>query len=170
MSYTNSDGLFVLTDGDQGAVKDNGGALAATKVLVIEIPDATKLGTAQTAPTANDAFIPAGSYITSASFVVTTAFTSGGSGTLGLGLFTLANAAIDADGIDAAIAKAEILIPNWRVYTDYFLLLKYEGSWKIVHKSYTRYSNFICESLIMKTFDPAVLLNNQNSSVDLKLF
>ena len=38
---------------------------------------------------------------------------------------------------DAAIAKAEILIPNWRVFTDYFLLLKYEGSWKIVHKSYT---------------------------------
>ncbi|MDB4539263.1 nuclear transport factor 2 family protein [Saprospiraceae bacterium] len=38
---------------------------------------------------------------------------------------------------DAAIAKAEILFPNWRIYTDYFLLLKYEGSWKIVHKSYT---------------------------------
>ena len=38
---------------------------------------------------------------------------------------------------DTAIAKAEILIPNWRVFTDYFLLLKYEGSWKIVHKSYT---------------------------------
>ncbi|MEZ4920456.1 MAG: nuclear transport factor 2 family protein [Saprospiraceae bacterium] len=38
---------------------------------------------------------------------------------------------------DAAIAKAEIEIPNWRVFTDYFLLLKYEGSWKIVHKSYT---------------------------------
>lgn len=38
---------------------------------------------------------------------------------------------------DAAIAKVEILIPNWRVFTDYFLLLKYEGSWKIVHKSYT---------------------------------
>ena len=90
MSYTNADGLFVLTDGDQEAVKDNGGALAATKVLVIEIPDATKLGTAQTAPTANDAFIPAGSYITSASLVVSTAFTSGGAGTLGLGLFTLA--------------------------------------------------------------------------------
>ncbi len=35
------------------------------------------------------------------------------------------------------IAKAEILIPNWRVFTDYFLLLKYEGSWKIVQKSYT---------------------------------
>lgn len=38
---------------------------------------------------------------------------------------------------DAAIAKAEIIIPNWRIFTDYFLLLKYEGSWKITHKSYT---------------------------------
>ena len=38
---------------------------------------------------------------------------------------------------DAAIAKAEIIIPNWRIFTDYFLLMKYEGSWKIVQKSYT---------------------------------
>jgi hypothetical protein len=38
---------------------------------------------------------------------------------------------------NAASAKAEIIIPNWRVYTDYFLLLKYEGSWKIVQKSYS---------------------------------
>lgn len=38
---------------------------------------------------------------------------------------------------DAASAKAEIVIPNWRIFTDYFLLLKYEGSWKIVQKSYT---------------------------------
>lgn len=38
---------------------------------------------------------------------------------------------------DAATAKAEIIIPNWRVFTDYFLLVKYEGSWRIVHKSYT---------------------------------
>ncbi len=38
---------------------------------------------------------------------------------------------------DAAIAKAEIVVPNWRTFTDYFLLLKYEGAWKIVHKSYT---------------------------------
>ncbi|MEZ4797806.1 MAG: nuclear transport factor 2 family protein [Flavobacteriaceae bacterium] len=38
---------------------------------------------------------------------------------------------------DAAIAKAEIVIPNWRIFTDYFLLLKYEGNWKIVQKSYT---------------------------------
>ncbi|WP_343591610.1 nuclear transport factor 2 family protein [Flavobacterium sp.] len=38
---------------------------------------------------------------------------------------------------DAAIAKAEIIVPDWRTFTDYFLLLKYEGSWKIVHKSYS---------------------------------
>jgi len=38
---------------------------------------------------------------------------------------------------NAAMAKAEIVVPNWRIFTDYFLLLKYEGAWKIVHKSYT---------------------------------
>lgn len=38
---------------------------------------------------------------------------------------------------NAAIAKVEILIPNRKIFTDYFLLLKYEGSWKIIHKSFT---------------------------------
>ncbi|MDX2284023.1 MAG: nuclear transport factor 2 family protein [Bacteroidia bacterium] len=38
---------------------------------------------------------------------------------------------------NAAMAKAEIIVPGWRIFTDYFLLLKYEGSWKIVQKSYT---------------------------------
>ena len=38
---------------------------------------------------------------------------------------------------DAATAKVEIVFGGKRVFTDYFLLLKYEGSWKIVHKSYT---------------------------------
>jgi hypothetical protein len=38
---------------------------------------------------------------------------------------------------NAAMAKVEIVIPNWRIFTDYFLLLKYEGHWKIIHKSYT---------------------------------
>lgn len=42
---------------------------------------------------------------------------------------------IDVEG-DAAMAKAEIAIPGWRVFTDYFLLLKYEGAWRIVQKSY----------------------------------
>lgn len=38
---------------------------------------------------------------------------------------------------DAAMAKVEIEIPNWRIFTDYFLILKFQGTWKIVHKSYT---------------------------------
>lgn len=38
---------------------------------------------------------------------------------------------------DAAIAKAEIVIPNVRTFTDYFLILKYQDAWKIVHKSYS---------------------------------
>ena len=38
---------------------------------------------------------------------------------------------------DAAMAKAEIVVSNWRIFTDYFLLMKYEGRWRIVQKSYT---------------------------------
>jgi len=38
---------------------------------------------------------------------------------------------------DAAIAKAEIVVPNLRTFADYFLMLKYQGAWKIVHKSYS---------------------------------
>lgn len=39
---------------------------------------------------------------------------------------------------DAAIGKIEILMPaRKRVYTDYLLLLKLKGKWKIIHKSFT---------------------------------
>ncbi|WP_136668488.1 nuclear transport factor 2 family protein [Flavobacterium sp. H122] len=38
---------------------------------------------------------------------------------------------------DAATAKVEIIASDTRLFTDYFLLLKYQDSWKIVHKSYT---------------------------------
>ena len=38
---------------------------------------------------------------------------------------------------NAATAKVEIVVPGWRVFIDYFLLLKFEGNWKIVHKSYS---------------------------------
>jgi len=43
---------------------------------------------------------------------------------------------IDVEG-NAAMAKAEITVPGWRIFTDYFLLLKYEGAWRIVQKSYS---------------------------------
>jgi len=36
-----------------------------------------------------------------------------------------------------ATAKVLVSIPGYRVFTDYFLLLKYEDSWKIVQKSYS---------------------------------
>lgn len=43
---------------------------------------------------------------------------------------------------NAAIAKIEILMPNAkRIYTDYLMLLKYQGQWKIIHKSFT-YVNY----------------------------
>ncbi|TKB98078.1 nuclear transport factor 2 family protein [Pedobacter cryotolerans] len=38
---------------------------------------------------------------------------------------------------DAAMAKVEIVIPGFRIFTDYFLILKYGRAWQIVHKSYT---------------------------------
>lgn len=39
---------------------------------------------------------------------------------------------------DAAIGKIEIIMPGpKRIYTDYLMLLKYQGSWKIIHKSFT---------------------------------
>lgn len=45
--------------------------------------------------------------------------------------------AIDYEN-NAASAKIEIDIPNRkRIYTDYLLLMKYEGYWKIIHKSFT---------------------------------
>lgn len=39
---------------------------------------------------------------------------------------------------DAAIAKIEIVMPQRkRIYTDYMMLLKVQGQWKIIHKSFT---------------------------------
>jgi len=39
---------------------------------------------------------------------------------------------------NAASAKIEVDMPGMkRIYTDYLLLLKVEGAWKIIHKSFT---------------------------------
>ena len=105
MSYTNSDGLQVLTNGAAGVAKDEGtNAISAVKTLTVKIGDATALGSSAATPDDHDPFIPAGSYIKAATLNVTTAFTSGGSATLGIGAYTQAGGAIDADGIDATIA------------------------------------------------------------------
>ncbi len=39
---------------------------------------------------------------------------------------------------DAAVAKVEIVAPGGKkIFTDYMMLLKVKGHWKIIHKSYT---------------------------------
>lgn len=38
---------------------------------------------------------------------------------------------------DVAMAKIEILVPDFRLFTDYLMLAKVKGVWKIVHKSFT---------------------------------
>jgi hypothetical protein len=108
MSYTNADGLLVLTNGDQGVPKNLGQAVAGeTKTLVFNLEDAALLPASPAAPAANDAFIPAGAYITNAYTIVKTAFT-GTNAVLNIGLQTAAGVAIDADGIDAAVAVAAL--------------------------------------------------------------
>lgn len=43
---------------------------------------------------------------------------------------------------DAAVAKIEIDMPaRKRLYTDYLMLLKVNGAWRIIHKSFT-YKNY----------------------------
>jgi len=109
MSYTNADGLSVLTGGDAGVAAGAGTATKSVKqTLVWDLADATALDTSAADPAANDPFIPANAFITNAWFVVDEAFTSAGSATLGLGLYNSAGTVIDADGIDAAIAKAAL--------------------------------------------------------------
>lgn len=53
-----------------------------------------------------DPYIPAGSYITKATWIVETAYASGTS--YNVGLYDIDGSAIDADGIDAAVAAAAL--------------------------------------------------------------
>jgi hypothetical protein len=109
MSYTNADGLYIKTHADQGTLAESGSTLTSVKnQLVIEINDATEIPSSAATPTPMEAFLPAGCYITNAFLIVETAFTSGGSATLTIGTYTQAGAAIDADGIDAAVALSAL--------------------------------------------------------------
>jgi len=110
MSYTNNDGLRVLTNADQGAVKTQGTTGQDLKqVLVVDITF-TSIGATFGAPNIdlNNPYIPAGSIITRAGLVMTTAATSGGAPTLDIGTYNSAGTAIVATGIDAAIALTAI--------------------------------------------------------------
>lgn len=110
MSYTNADGLRVLTDGDQGRVGGEGvTARASRQTLVIDITAAntgSTFGASNIDPLAPT--LPANCIIVNADLVVTTPFASSGGGTLTIGTYNAAGTAIDADGIDAAIAVTAI--------------------------------------------------------------
>lgn len=110
MSYTNTDGLRVLTNDDQGAVKTQGtspGAMHQTLVVDLTL---TSVGTTFGASNIDvmNPVIPAGSLILSATLVMTTAATSGGAATLSIGTYNAAGTAIVAAGIDSAIALTAI--------------------------------------------------------------
>tara|TARA_Y100000992_G_scaffold301080_1_gene271120 strand:- start:9247 stop:9720 length:474 start_codon:yes stop_codon:yes gene_type:complete len=109
MSYVNADGLEVLTAGEQGTAAKRGTSLSSQKKALVMNITGTEVPSSVATPQDHDAFIPAGSYITGASLIVTTAFTSGGSATLTIGTYEQDASVVDADGIDATIAVADLV-------------------------------------------------------------
>ncbi len=104
--WTNSDGLEVRFNGPEaGQTGASVSTMGAAKQLVVDIADMSTDITA--AADGNEAFIPAGSFITNAYLKVTSAMT-GTSGTLTIGLAQKDGTAIDADGIDVAVAQADL--------------------------------------------------------------
>lgn len=110
MSYTNADGLLVLTDRDQGALGGEGVTARSVRQSIVVDITAANTGSSfgasnidQLAPT-----LPANCIIVNADLVVTTPFASSGGGTLTIGTYNAAGTAIDADGIDATIAVTAI--------------------------------------------------------------
>jgi len=110
MSYTNADGLFVLTDGAQGAVNDEGVTVRGARQVITKKLSLAALGSSFGSSNIDplEAMIPAGAIIVNADLVITDAATSGGSATLTIGTYNAAGTAVDADGIDAAIALTAI--------------------------------------------------------------
>jgi hypothetical protein len=104
MSYTNADGLFILTDGEQGTINITGAETDEVVVLDLDLTDLPGAGDI----TALNAFVPAGAYIKEAFLIMSEGATSAGSTTLDIGLAKQDGTPIDADGIDAAIAKTAI--------------------------------------------------------------
>lgn len=105
---TNKDGLqlnYGTRDVEVNYARAVGGVDSVQKV-VFDIKG-TSLGTTVTIK-AGQAFIPANSLIKSATLLVKEGFTSGGAATLDIGTYSIAGVAVDADGIDAAVAVAAL--------------------------------------------------------------
>ena len=118
-TWTNADGLLVRFSTSRSAPATDGVESAREQILEFALEDATTLAdAASTAAVAGDRpFIPSGALIREAVFVVDTAFTSGGSAVLDIGLKVAAGTVTDDDGIDAAVAVAA-LVANAGIESD----------------------------------------------------
>lgn len=107
VKYINKDGLVenfgAPTDFQGGTLKTQG----ARKEVVLKI-DGVKVTPATGAHQDNEVFIPAGAVIESSKTIVTEAFAGGTNITLGYE--NKAGTAIDADGIDAAVATGALTL------------------------------------------------------------
>jgi hypothetical protein len=106
VDWTNSDGLEIRFTGPEANQSGAGvSTLGAVKNLIVDFTFSEAI---TAAAWSHEAFIPAGSYIKAATLVVTEAATSGGTATLTIGLAKKDGTVIDADGIDATIALADL--------------------------------------------------------------
>lgn len=101
MSYTNADGVYVLTGLDRGALRPAGVATKeARKTLVYDI-DLTRVPATVDGSTINpmDPTIPANSIIVSCTYFAVTGATSGGAATLDVGTYLANGTAVSATGL-----------------------------------------------------------------------
>ena len=111
--WVNGDGLEVRFGSEKATKRKGGETNAAGDSHEVRL---TITGTdvpSTDAPVDKKVLIPSGAYIESATFVVSTAFTSSGSGTLDIGLMTDDNdgtySTKDNDGINVALAVATLI-------------------------------------------------------------
>jgi hypothetical protein len=101
--WNNSDGLEVRFKNPEAGQTGAGlSTLGAVKNLILDFNFATAI---TAAADGHEAFIPAYSYIKSATLIVTEAANTAGTATLTIGLAQKDGTVIDADGIDVAIAE-----------------------------------------------------------------
>lgn len=113
MSYTNDDGLVYRFGTDQAKVARTGSPSTydVEGTVVVDLDAEALPAVADGSVFVNElpsVAIPAGALLRSATVITTTGFTSGGAATLDIGLAERDGTAIDADGIDAAIALTAI--------------------------------------------------------------
>lgn len=113
MSWTNDDGLYIRF-GTEKTVPALGGESTTdgnNRVVTIDLSYSDLAATGTEKIISEGTTIPDGAVIKSATFHVSTAFTSGGSATLTFGLIDSdRSTAYDADGIDATIAVAALTV------------------------------------------------------------